>query len=90
MLKTFVGYKGKMAAAQIDRPGSGGKIQFVILAKNEKQLSILWDSLIKSGSLDRSSVDSAILIRANILPGKRAHKEPLTTSYVEVTTTRDH
>jgi hypothetical protein len=79
MLRNFVGYKGKMAAATI------GRIQFVILAKNEKQLAILWAEIVKSTSFDSSLVDSAILIRANILPGKKAPRKELPTApYVEV------
>jgi hypothetical protein len=66
MLKTFVGYKGKMAAAEI------GEVQFILLAKNEKQLSILWAHILKEVPLDPNGIKSAILIESNLLPEKRA------------------
>jgi hypothetical protein len=66
MLTKFVGFKGKCAFAQVD------KISFVILAQNERQLSILWAHIMESVPLDPSGIKSAILIEANALPGKRA------------------
>lgn len=66
MLTKFIGFKGKCAFAQLD------KFSFVIMAQNERQLEILWAHIMKSVPLDASGVKSAILIEANILPGKRA------------------
>ena len=65
MLKTFTGFKGKMAAAQI------GDIQFVLLAKNSRQLEILWRHIMTEVELDPAGIKSAILIEAATLPDAR-------------------
>jgi len=65
-MKTFVGFKGKMAAAQI------GDIRFVILAQNSKQLAILWSHIMANAApLDPAGIKSAILIEAATLPETR-------------------
>jgi len=66
MIKTFTGYKGKMAAAQI------GDTKFVLLAANSKQLSILWSHIMaQAGPLDPAGIKSAILIESATLPDAR-------------------
>jgi hypothetical protein len=69
MLKTFVGFKGKMAAAQI------GDVAFVILAKNERQLEIIWASLLANIPLDPAGIKSAILIESNLLPDRKVQAQ---------------
>jgi hypothetical protein len=66
MLRTFVGYRGKMAAAQI------GRIQFVILAKNATQLRALWKGIMTQVELDPAGIKNAVLIEASVLPERPA------------------
>lgn len=70
MLKTFTGFKGKMAAAQI------GPVKFVLLAKNEKQLAILWAHILREVPLDPRGIRSAILIESNLLPDRKTIPNP--------------
>ena len=66
-----------MAAAQL------GKIEFVILAKNERQLAALWNHIMANANLplDTEGIKSCILIEASVLPTRKAsvatpHPEP--------------
>jgi len=61
MIKTFTGYKGKMAAAQI------GEMPFVILAKNDQHLAAIWQLIMQDTALDPSGIKRAILIESSTL-----------------------
>jgi hypothetical protein len=85
MITTFTGFKGSVAFAQI------GDIKFAILARNTRQLQILWQSIMaEAGSLDPAGVKKAILIEACTLPPARerslARSTPVepTTPIIEV------
>jgi hypothetical protein len=69
MIKTFHGFKGKMAGAQI------GDIQFVILAPTARQLETLWSGIMTT-PLDPAGIKSAILIEASTLPDHRVNIDP--------------
>lgn len=63
MLKTFTGFKGCAAFAQI------GDVKFAILAKNSRQLAALWTHIMaNAGPLDPAGVKKAILIESKLLP----------------------
>lgn len=65
--KTFTGFKGKMAYAQI------GDLRFVLLAENSKQLAALWSHIMtQAAPLDPAGIKSAILIEAATLPDAKA------------------
>jgi hypothetical protein len=67
MLKTFTGYKGKMAA------GQAGEIQFVLLAANAQHLQILWASLMSDADpLIPAGIKPGILIEAATLPDAKS------------------
>ena len=62
MLKTFTGFKGLCAFAQI------GNVQFVLLAKNRRDLDTLWNHIMtEAGPLDPEGCKKAILIEAPLL-----------------------
>lgn len=74
-LRTFTGFKGKIAFAQID------KISFVLMAKNTAQLETLWAHIMaNAGPLDPAGIKSAILIEAAILPDVRPTRPTSPTS----------
>ena len=63
MLKTFTGFKGKVAFAQI------GSAKFAILAKNTTDLAVIWRMILPGAEeLDPAGIKSAILIEASTLP----------------------
>ena len=64
MLKTFVGFKGVCAFAQID------KVQFILVAKNEREMAALWLHIMKI-PLDPNGLKKAILIESKLLPDKK-------------------
>lgn len=66
MLKTFKGFKGKMASAQL------GKFPFVIMAANTRQLEILWQHIMRKVPLDPAGIKPCILIEAATLPDHKA------------------
>jgi hypothetical protein len=83
MIQTFTGFKGTVAFAQI------GDIKFAILAKNPRQLQILWQSIMaEAGPLDPAGLKKAILIEAKTLPPARRQSRPAaaqpTTSTIDV------
>lgn len=62
MLKTFTGFKGLCAFAAI------GNVQFVLLAKNKRDLEQLWNHIMtEAGPLDPEGCKKAILIEAPLL-----------------------
>jgi hypothetical protein len=74
-LKTFVGFSGIAARVQV------GKIQFWILAKNTRQLEILWRGIISGpDTFDPKRCKRAILIESSVLPDaprKSKHRDAL-------------
>jgi hypothetical protein len=70
MISEFTGYRGTCAMAQI------GKVKFCILAKNPKQLALLWEAVCKeAGPLEPEMCQRAILIEAKILPPKTTKRK---------------
>jgi hypothetical protein len=65
MLKTFTGFKGKIAFAEI------GGVSFVLMAKNDRQLCALWSHIMQSVPLDPRGIKPAIVIESNLLPDKK-------------------
>jgi hypothetical protein len=63
-LKTFTGFKGVCAFAEIDN------VQFVILANNERQLAALWLHIMKF-PIDLDACKKAILVESKLLPDKK-------------------
>lgn len=79
MIQSFKGFKGTCATAQI------GKIQFCLLAKNPRQLAILWEAILQqAGPLSPEMLQRAIIIEATVLPPARAKKlSPVTPPTIE-------
>lgn len=64
MLKTFTGFKGKCAFAQV------GNLKFAIIAKTDRELQLLWDAVMEEVPLDPRGIKAAILIEASTLPDR--------------------
>ena len=75
-LRTFTGFKGAVAFAQI------GNVSFALLAKNPRQLRILWASIMTSAPpLDPAGIKKAVLIEASLLPdGVKTALDPVRPS----------
>lgn len=65
-LKTFTGFKGKIAFAQ------KGHIRFVLMAANERHLAAIWHHVMSGLPLDPAGIKPAILIEAATLPDHKA------------------
>jgi hypothetical protein len=71
MLKTFQGYKGKMAAAKI------GEVPFVLMARTAEELAVIWERVMPGVPLDPAGVRAGIVVEANTLP-ENPRPQPLT------------
>jgi hypothetical protein len=62
MLKTFTGFKGSVAFAQID------KVKFALVCKNNRDLELLWAHIMPGAqAIDPRGIKKAILIEAAVL-----------------------
>lgn len=67
MLKKFTGFKGLCAFAEV------GNVQFVLLAKNRRELEILWNLFMSgAGPLDPAGCKKAILVEAPLLSSTKS------------------
>ena len=76
-LQTFSGFRGTGAMVQIKGP-TGSVIKFAILARNPKQLEILWQSILQAaGPFDPSLATKAVMVSASVLPAGPSHQDAL-------------
>lgn len=84
MLKKFTGFKGLCAFAQI------GKVQFVLLAKNRRDLEALWFHIMtEAGPLDPAGCKKAILVEAPLLSVPKGQRDDSPGQRPGTTTTKN-
>lgn len=69
-LRTFIGFKGKVAFAQIM------DFKFAIVCHSDRELRSLWAEIMPSVPLDPRGIKSAILIESNNLPSQVGRVSP--------------